>query len=196
MIYHQTSKSALKEIESLHKGISIVKEIPFYSESMFANLLRESLAYARLVKNKRILQNDTIMAFWNKNQKTIKRKILYRFAEFLGTLFSKSYTLILKGDAIYSSITGKNRIIEAIDNDLKLFNPDLILNLHPRAVVSEPIAVVAKKNNIKSATVIFSWDNVPKARLISRFDSYLVWSDLMKKSYACFIKKSKKVKSK
>jgi hypothetical protein len=191
MIYHQTSKSALKEIETLHKGISIVKEIPFYSESMFANLLRESLAYARLLMNKRILQNDTIMAFWNKNQKTIKRKILYRFAEFLGTLFSKSYTFILKGDAVYSSITGKNQMIKAIDNDLKLFNPDLILNLHPRAVVSEPIAVVAKKHNIKSATVIFSWDNVPKARLISRYDSYLVWSDLMKKELCLLYKEIK-----
>lgn len=191
MIYHQTSRSALKQIESLHTGISIVKEIPVYSESMFANLLRESLAYARLLRNKKILQNDTILAFWNKNQKTLKRKILYRFAAFLGTLFSKSHAVILKGDAFYSSITGQNPIIKTIDNDLKLFNPDLILNLHPRAVVSEPIAFVAKKNNIKSATVIFSWDNVPKARLISRFDSYLVWSDLMKKELCLLYKEIK-----
>lgn len=181
MIYHQTSKSALAEIESLHNGISIIKEIPFYSESIFANLLRESLAYARLLRNKKILKNDTILAFWNKNQKTIKRKILYRLAELLGTIISKTYTAILKGDIIYERIISNNIIIKSIDKDLKFFNPDLILNLHPRAIVSLPIVFSAKKAKIKTSTVIFSWDNIPKARLIGRYDSYLVWSDLMKK---------------
>lgn len=34
--------------------------------------------------------------------------------------------------------------------------------------------------NIPTATVIYSWDNLPKARLALRADNYLVWSDYMK----------------
>jgi hypothetical protein len=81
-----------------------------------------------------------------------------------------------------------NKIIKRIDSDLKSFNPDLVLNLHQRSTISSPIAFSAKKNNIKTATVIFSWDNVPKARLIARYDNYFVWSDLMKKELCLLYK--------
>lgn len=181
MIYHKISESALKEIKSIHSEISMIKEIPFYNESMFANILRESLVYARLLNHQKILKNDTIMAFWNKNQKKWKRKVLYRFAEFFGNILSFSYSSIIKFDSLYDSLIGRNKIIKQIDEDLKIFNPDLVLNLHQRSTISAPIIFSANKNKIKTATVIFSWDNVPKARLIARYDNYFVWSDLMKK---------------
>lgn len=180
MIYHRVSQSALTEIKSMHSQIGMIKEIPFYTENWIANILRESLVYARLLRNKKILKNQSIMAFWNKDQKKWKRKVLYRLAEFCGKIMSVSYPLILKFDAIYTIIIGRNRITKLIQKDLKTFNPDIVLNLHQRSTISAPIAQTAQKNGIKTATVIFSWDNVPKARLIARYDIYLVWSDLMK----------------
>lgn len=188
MLYHRISKSALDEIKNLHPKISVIKEIPFYSENIFANFLRETLVYARLLRNKEVLGNKTIMAFWNKNQKHWKRKFLYRFAEFFGGLIAFSYPIIVKFDMFYDYIIGMNKIIKRIDSDLKSFNPDLVLNLHQRSTISSPIAFSAKKNNIKTATVIFSWDNVPKARLIARYDNYFVWSDLMKKELCLLYK--------
>jgi len=43
-----------------------------------------------------------------------------------------------------------------------------------------PICIAAKQLNIETATAIFSWDNLPKARLAVKTDMYLVWSQWMK----------------
>lgn len=179
-VYHRISKSGINEINKIYNGTIAFKEIPEYKESFIATFIRESLVYARLLRYKSSLENDSIMSFWNKNQKTLKRKILYAVAAFLGSVFSKSYRVILKLDSLYNWIINRNETIKLIEKDFDYFKPTLILNLHQRSVISAPIAFVAKKRGVKSATVIFSWDNVPKARLISRYDSYLVWSDLMK----------------
>lgn len=179
-IYHQLSAGAIKEIKIVNKSISNFKRIPVFLESPRARLLRESLAYARLIRNKKTLKNKTILAFWNKNHKGVKQKLLYTLSETLGFIFSKSYALILKGDNYYEKIIVKNQIAKKIAEDIKLINPDVILNLHQRSPISAPIITIAKIQEIKCSTVIFSWDNIPKARLISRYDDYFVWSTLMK----------------
>jgi hypothetical protein len=180
IVYHQISDSAIKEVENVHQNINHIQRIPQFVENPKARILRESLAYARLLRNKKILKNETIMTFWNKNQKGWKQKILYRLAEILGFVFSKSYDIILKLESVYDKEIAKSKVTETIGLDLKKLNPDLVLNLHQRVPISSPIIAAAKKAKIKTATVIFSWDNVPKARLISRYDNYFVWSDIMK----------------
>ena len=180
LIYHKLSESAVEEIKYNKPEINNFKVIPDFIESPKARLLRESLAYARLLRNKSILKNKTILKFWSPSKKGIKKKGLYFLAEFLGYILSKSYKLILKTDKIYECEIAKSRTIESIKETLLNFNPDFILNLHQRTPVISPIINTSKKLNIKTGTVIFSWDNVPKARLISRYDFYFVWSDLMK----------------
>lgn len=180
MLYHQLSSGALSEITKLQPGIKTIRPIPFFIENFKARILRESTAYARLLHNVKILKNPTIMAFWGKNPKLLKQKILYGFSESLGRLLSKSYSWILKSEAAYETEILKSSIIDAVEKDLEYFNPDYILNLHQRSPISAPVIAVAKKRKIPTATVIFSWDNVPKGRLISRYDRYFVWSELMK----------------
>lgn len=180
MIYHQISDAAISEIQSVQKKITNFQRIPLFIESPKARILRESLAYARLLRNKKTLNNNTIMSFWNKNQKGMKLKLLYRLSEIFGFFFSKSYKIILKFETIYTNSISRSKVIKTIEKDISAFNPDFILNLHQRATISAPIISVANALKIKTATVIFSWDNVPKARLISRYDYYFVWSDIMK----------------
>ncbi len=180
MIYHQISDAAISEIKSVQKKLTNFQKIPLFIESPKARILRESLSYARLLRNKKTLNNNTIMSFWNKNQKGMKLKLLYRLSEILGFFFSKSYKIILKFETIYTNSISRSKVIKTIEKDISAFNPNFILNLHQRAPISAPIISVANALKIKTATVIFSWDNVPKARLISRYDRYFVWSDLMK----------------
>lgn len=180
VLYHQISNAAIEEVKRVQPTLTEIKAIPHFIEKPKARLLRESLAYARLKVNTKILKNPTVMDFWNRNQKSLKQKMLYRLAEVLGTVFSWNYNLILKMEALYDAEISKDAIFEKIAKDIEQLNPDYILNLHQRAPISAPIIAVAKKKKIRTATVIFSWDNVPKARLISRYDTYLVWSDLMK----------------
>ena len=180
MIYHQISDAAILEIKNVQKNIKIYQKLPVFIEKPIARIIRESIAYARLLRNKRILQNDTIMSFWNKNPKGLKLKLTYFCSEILGYFFSKSNNIVLLFENIYAKSVAKTSIIKTIERDILSFNPDFILNLHQRAPVSAPIISVANKLKIKTATVIFSWDNIPKARLVSRYDTYFVWSDLMK----------------
>ncbi len=180
MLYHQITDEAITEIKNIQKNITLIKKIPFFLENSKSRLLRESLTYARLLRNKKLLNNKTIMSFWNKKQKGLKQILLYKLSEVIGKIISTSYKTILKFDAFYDNEIDNNEAIKKIENDIDFFNPEIILNLHQRSISSAPIINIAKKKKIKTATVIFSWDNVPKARLISRYDIYFVWSELMK----------------
>ncbi|UQD56165.1 hypothetical protein [Flavobacterium sp. K5-23] len=179
MLYHQITDAAIQEVKKVQPNISKIRAIPIFIEKPKARLLRESLAYARLLYNSRKLKNPTIMAFWNRNQKSLKQKLLYRLAEILGRLISLDYSIILKLDKSYEREILKDPVLKKIKEDLDVLQPDCILNLHQRASISAPIIEIAKQKKIPTSTVIFSWDNVPKARLVSRYDNYFVWSELM-----------------
>jgi len=181
LVYHSISKSAIKEIQMNKSEIRNFKVIPDFKEKFIARLLRESIAYARILINKKKLNNITILKFWSPSKNGFKRKILYFLAEILGGILSNSYSLILKADTLYEKEIVKNKTTELIKKTLLDYQPDIILNLHQRAPSTAPIISSAIELNIKVATVIYSWDNVPKARLISRYDFYFVWSKLMKK---------------
>ncbi|WP_405605376.1 hypothetical protein [Polaribacter sp. Asnod1-A03] len=181
LIYHKLSESAINEVKIHKPEIHNFKEIPNFIENIKARLLRESLAYARLLRNKKTLNNKTILDFWSPNKKGVKKKFLYILAEILGCFLSKSYRLIRKYDGLYEKEILKNKNNLFIEETLLSFNPDLVLNLHQRSPLTSPVIEISKKLNIKTSTVIYSWDNVPKARLISRYNYYFVWSNLMKK---------------
>lgn len=179
-IYHKLSKSAIEEIKNVKPEIKNFIEIPHFIEKPKVRIVRESLAYARLLRNKEKLNNKTIMKFWNPNKKGIKKITLYFLAEFLGYFLSKSKKLIKIYDKIYEKEIQSSNQSNLINKKLLDIKPDFILNLHQRAPIASLIVESAKKININTGTVIFSWDNVPKARLVSRYNYYFVWSELMK----------------
>lgn len=180
ILYHQISESAINEVKKVHPELHEVKVIPGFIEKPIARLIRESLSFARLRFNSKKLQNGTIMDFWNRKQKSLKQKVLYLLAECLGSVLSWNYRFILKMEIVYEKKICKGYLFEKIENDITFFEPDYILNLHQRSPISAPIIAIARNKKIRTGTVIFSWDNVPKARLISRYDSYFVWSEIMK----------------
>ncbi len=181
ILYHQVPDSAINAINEVKKNeISEIVRIPDFKVNFFSRILQESIVYARLLLNSQKLENKSILLFWNRNQKGFKRLTLLKISEIVGFLISKNYALILQIETIFDNSIRNNSAIKSIEEDIERINPDYILNLHQRAVISAPIINVAKKKSIQTGTVIFSWDNIPKARLISRYDNYFVWSKLMK----------------
>lgn len=180
VVYHNFDDEVVEEVKTLHPFL-IFKKIPTIKEGFFERILRESLAYARILYFKKVLRNKTILSFWNSNRKGIQQKILYFFIEVLGKLIALSNLFIKVFDKLYVFFVGLNPVNKKIETDLIKFNSNLVLNLHQRAPLTSPIIYTAKKLKIKTATFIFSWDNVPKARLISRYEQYFVWSGIMKK---------------
>jgi hypothetical protein len=60
-------------------------------------------------------------------------------------------------------------------------NFDLLFFTHQRPPYIAPLVFQAERLKIKTATFIFSWDNLAsKGRMAANFDYYLVWSELMK----------------
>jgi hypothetical protein len=180
VVFHKLTQQAVNEIKKNKTQISKFYEIPSFIETPLIRFLRETLAYARLLRNEKVLKNKTILKFWSPGKKGIKKKLLYFFSEVIGFVFSKSYSFILYGDKIFEKKVKKTRSTDLFIKKLKEIKPNLVLNLHQRAPLASPIISAAKELDIKTATVIFSWDNVPKARLINRYDVYFAWSKIMK----------------
>lgn len=58
---------------------------------------------------------------------------------------------------------------------------DLLFFTHQRPPFIAPLVYQAEQLKIKTASFIFSWDNLAsKGRMAANFDYYLVWSDVMK----------------
>jgi hypothetical protein len=75
---------------------------------------------------------------------------------------------------------------------LKREELDLLFFTHQRPPYLAPLDYTAKKLGIKTCSFIFSWDNLPsKGRMAAPFDSFLVWSDLMKEELHYFYPETK-----
>jgi hypothetical protein len=179
-VFHQIPKPAVDEIKLATDTIKEFHFIPFFTEPALARTIREIVVYARLVYNSKAMQNETIMCFWNNKKKGFKRKILANLSETVGYFLSKSYKTIVFLEKKYDQLMTKTSVYDQVGEKIKAINPNIVLNLHQRSTVSSPIINFCNANNIPSATVIYSWDNVPKARIISRYDYYFTWSNLMK----------------
>ena len=67
---------------------------------------------------------------------------------------------------------------------------DILFFTHQRPPFIAPLAYQAEKMKLKTASFIFSWDNIAsKGRMAANFDYFLVWSDLMKAELQYFYKK-------
>jgi hypothetical protein len=178
-VFHQIPDAAVSEIKLVTQSIKEFNFIPYFTESSTARILREVIVFSRLLINKKKLNNESILFFWNKNQSGFKRNFLLKFSEFLGFFVSTSYKTILFLEKKYDSLMLKNAVVPKLAKEIDRIKPDLVLNLHQRSMTSAPIVNYANQQGIKTATVIYSWDNVPKARLISSYNHYFVWSKLM-----------------
>ncbi|REG98281.1 hypothetical protein [Flavobacterium aquicola] len=68
---------------------------------------------------------------------------------------------------------------------------DILFFTHQRPPFIAPLVYQAEQLKIKTASFIFSWDNLAsKGRMAANFDYYLVWSDLMKEELLHFYKKT------
>ncbi|GHA50364.1 hypothetical protein GCM10007103_33900 [Salinimicrobium marinum] len=86
----------------------------------------------------------------------------------------------------------KNEVTKLYSELLKREEPDLLFFTHQRPPYLAPLDYAAKELGIKTCSFIFSWDNLPsKGRMAAPFDSFLVWSDLMKKELHYFYPETK-----
>jgi UDP-N-acetylglucosamine:LPS N-acetylglucosamine transferase len=75
---------------------------------------------------------------------------------------------------------------------LKKEKPAMVFCTNQRTMLAVAPILAAQDLGIPTASVIYSWDNLPKATKIVEPDFYFVWSDYMKKNWFIIIHTSKK----
>ena len=168
-------------INAIQQNILLKEEmtIPDYRESVKEKFLRELICLSRLYYNNSKVNNPTLLKNWNWNQKTFYKKIFYKTIEFLAPLL-KQYSSILNLEKRYQKAIRTNSFYKEIKDILKKTQPSVVFCSHQRALKAAPIFAAAEDLGIKTTTVIYSWDNLPKARMAIKADHYLVWSENMK----------------
>lgn len=192
-LYADVFKNAKEELILFHnfdsETITVIKQntpisdeitIPKYNETVKEKFLRELICLSRLYYNHSKVENQTLLTNWKWNQKTFSKKIFYKAIEKAAPFF-KNYSDILKLEKNYQNAIRQNPFYAEVKEILKKISPNAIFCSHQRALNAALIFAAAADLGIKTTTVIYSWDNLPKARLALRADNYLVWSDYMKK---------------
>lgn len=171
-----------KTITAIKQNTSIDNEflIPNYTESVKEKFLRELICLSRLNYNHKKVNNATLLTNWNWNQKTFPKKLFYKLIEKIAP-FYKNYLSILKLEEKYQRAIRQNPFYNEVKDILRRIQPDSVFCSHQRALKAATIFAAAADLGIKTTIVIYSWDNLPKARLALRADNYLVWSEYMKK---------------
>jgi hypothetical protein len=181
VIWHNVSDKAIAETKKIHPEVYITEErIPVYVENIQERILREASTFARLHWSAELVENDTIVTNWYKPRKTIKRKLLYKASEVLGFVAKNSYRRIRSMEQKYTELICKDKTLAPYIEFLERQKPDLVFCTHQRIPWLVPAIEAAKKLKIKTVTAIYSWDNIPKARLPLRPDKFIVWSQFMK----------------
>ena len=183
VILHNISSNAIKNIKNLHGFNVSFKKIPGYEESVKQKFLRELISLLRIYNNIKLTKNKSLKDNWNPKKKGINY-LFYTIIEILSVIFKNRYNFILNIEKIYyKSIDSSSENHKLLLENIK---PDVIFNTHQRSLVSIPIISAAKKIKIRNVGAIYSWDNVPKARLSVKTDEYVVWSEHMKDEMLLF----------
>lgn len=184
-IWSTLPQHAFEEVTKLHETDVDYFNLTLHPEGIVTRLLREAITNARLRRSAKQLDNKTLLTNWRRPKNNKKLLLLYRVAEVIGKWASKKYDRILKLEHRYKAYWNK-QIIANYKSELEKIQPTHLFITHQRVASLMPICMAAKALGIEVSTAVFSWDNLPKARLSVAADNYLVWSDHMKEEMQQF----------
>ena len=184
-IWSTLDQKVIQKIESLHNVKIFYNKILLPKENFFKFFLREITTYARLVHNSKKVKNETIKRFWKHNNNTFKKAIFYKVSKLFGQCISYSYRMILLIENFFNKLV-THKDISFFKKKLVQDKIDTIFITHQRVAQLYPIVLAAKKIKINVISSIYSWDNMPKARLNIFAEKYLVWSDHMKNEFKIY----------
>ncbi|WP_136669289.1 hypothetical protein [Flavobacterium sp. H122] len=175
--------------ESVYQNLNFkvkIVELEVFEESFYTWFFRKAKELAHLQKHKK--DNFGITDNLNANYSKAKtpRGWTTRFL-FPITSICNSENWILRWEKWQQLTFAKKNITKKYRKILKDFGPDVLFFTHQRPPFIAPLIHAAQKQKIKTASFIFSWDNLAsKGRMAGSFDHYLVWSELMKKELLHF----------
>ncbi|AMS26247.1 hypothetical protein AEM51_03655 [Bacteroidetes bacterium UKL13-3] len=174
---------------SAYSGHSIncrIKEIPIFKEHFVTWIFRKTKEIAHLKKyaSNNYGIRDNLKINYN-NAKTLRgffTRAIFKITDWFHS--EKNILFIEKLQELSFRFHKNNSLFDKLLEE----NPvDILFFTHQRPPFIAPIIASAKRKKIKTASFIFSWDNLAsKGRMAGLFDYYLVWSELMKKELIYF----------
>lgn len=181
---------------SVYKGIvptnCIIEELEDFRESSVSWFFRKAKEIAHLKNNSKYNFGigDNLKA--NYTLKKNKRGLLVRFIYFFTSFFHSEYWIHIFYRLQQMSFRHQPATLKFY-SIFKKHTPHILFFTHQRPPFIAPLIYAAKKQDIPTATFIFSWDNLAsKGRMAGDFDFYLVWSELMKKELLQFYTRVRK----
>lgn len=183
IIIYSGLKESVYDLERF-KNIKVV-ELSVYKEDKITWIFRKLNETAHLYKFKDFFGIKDTLSF-TKPKGYSNRAILNRLIRVVASLLHFEAVMKLYQNLIYKSFS-KNVITKEFIHILKQNKPNILFFTHQRPPYIAPLVYAANVNNIKTCSFIFSWDNLAsKGRMPAMFDSFLVWSDLMKQELNYF----------
>jgi hypothetical protein len=178
VLFHAFDSKTEQEVKDITMIQNSLK-IPKYSESLKEKFLRELICISRLKYNAKLVNNSTILTNWKTNHKGFFKSFFYKFIE-IASYGCISYSIILRLEKLYQKAIRNSAFYDEVKEILVTTAPKKIFCSHQRGIQCAPVFAAAQDLGIETITVIYSWDNLPKARMALQADKYLVWSDYMK----------------
>ena len=163
----------------LNKNVKII-ELDIFKESFYTWFFKKwkEVTHLRIFESTNFGISDTIQI--NSPKGYTFRAIASRFIYLFSKIFA-SEKLINLYNKFQQKTFSKNPIIEKYLEIFEKNKTDVLFFTHQRPSFIAPIIYVAEILKIKTATFIFSWDNIAsKGRMAGNFDNYFVWNELMK----------------
>jgi hypothetical protein len=181
------SQKAIEEVERLHNYRFSVVSVPPYKEGFWEKFVRELDNIARLRLFARKLDNPTLIPLaWRKLNKYHGLIYWFYYVIRLASYTVVSYWQIQMLNKLYLTLVRRSKDTKGFQEMLDNLKVDAVLCTHQRAILASPLFEAAKKVGVEAFTVVYSWDNIPKARMAFRADKYLVWSQHMKNEILFF----------
>ena len=169
-----------KEVYKIQKFPNVkIKELAIFYEPKSTWFYRKLNETAHLYRFSSYFGIKDTLSF-TKPKGISKRALLIRIIRLIAFVFHTKKHLKFYQKRIYKSFS-QNDITKSYIDTLKTDKPSVLFFTHQRPPYIAPLAFAATICNIKTVSFIFSWDNLTsKGRIPVVFDSFLVWSDLMK----------------
>lgn len=169
-----------KEVYTGFVTNSRIIELDVFEETFTTWFFRKAkeIAHLQLHKKNNFGIQDNLRANDSKSKTT--RGYATRFIFKLTSIFH-SEEWIQRFNSWQQKTFKNNSKVIGYKTILEKENFDLLFFTHQRPPFIAPLVYQAEQLKIKTASFIFSWDNLAsKGRMAAHFDYYLVWSDLMK----------------
>lgn len=174
------------EVYAGHVTHSRIIELPVFEESFVTWFFRKAKEVAHLQLHQKnnfgIQDNLRINTTSSKTPHGYATRLIFKW-----TALFHSETWIQRLNKWQQQSFKKHPVTKGYRSLFAAEQLDLLFFTHQRPPFIAPLVFQAEQLKIKTASFIFSWDNLAsKGRMAANFDYYLVWSDLMKEELQQF----------